>query len=354
MWALRAAVWALLVLILSSPKLLAQVQWVGYEEALRRAGVEGKPVYVFFYSEHCPYCRLMEATLTDEGVARVLNSEFIPVRVDVDERPDLASLYMVPGTPAHLFLYPNGSIIGGALGYRSPEEFLNMLKRVRELSKASRSGAGRGVGGDLGLAAAFAAGLLAPLSPCILPLLPVIYLLALKGGRRGILAFALSFTAVYASLATLLGGLLLTLRRGVEPLAYALLLASGAALLVDRIRELISTPMYAVASRVGRLASLGGGGGALLLGGLSVFLWGPCIAPLAGAALAAALVTGDFTSVAATSLSFSAGFVASFVALSLVASRVRRLPGRRLRQLEKALGAFMAAAALLYFLGLLP
>ncbi|MCD6357073.1 MAG: DUF255 domain-containing protein [Thermoproteales archaeon] len=355
MRASRVVAWAALALALSSQGLLAQVHWISYEEALAQAKEEGRPVYIYFYSERCPYCKLMEATFSDEEVANLLNSEFIPVRVDVDKRPDLASLYMVPGTPAHLFLYPNGSIIGGVVGYRSPEEFLRILERVRELSRASQREVGAGGSGEaISLAAAFAAGLLAPLSPCILPLLPVVYLLALRGSKRGILAFAAGFTAVYASLATLLGGLLLALRSAAVPIAYSLLLVSGALLLVDRLRELVSSLLYAVVSRVGKWASPRSSGGGLLLGGLSVFLWGPCIAPLAGAALAAALLTGDLARAAAASLSFSAGFIASFTILSLAARRVKRLARRRLRQLERALGAVMMAVALLYFAGLPP
>ena len=87
------------------------VAWTSYEDGLHRGERDGKVIYVYFYSRNCPYCALMEDTFADPSVEQLLNSRFVAVRVDVEERPDLASLYTVLGTPMHVFLCPNGSLI---------------------------------------------------------------------------------------------------------------------------------------------------------------------------------------------------------------------------------------------------
>ena len=42
----------------------------------------------------CHWCHVMdESTYSDPQVAAALNSEFVPVKVDTDERPDLDDYY---------------------------------------------------------------------------------------------------------------------------------------------------------------------------------------------------------------------------------------------------------------------
>jgi len=123
------AAWALLLALALAALASAQpVRWLGYEDALARAAVEGKPVYIYFYSKSCPYCEMMEEnTFPNASVNEMLNTRFIPVRVDVERRPGLASTYWIPGTPFHVFLCPNGSLLGVASGYRNPDGFLKLL-----------------------------------------------------------------------------------------------------------------------------------------------------------------------------------------------------------------------------------
>jgi len=155
------------------------VRWLGYEDALARAAAEDKLVYIYFYSKSCPYCEMMEEnTFPNASVSEVLNTRFIPVRVDVERRPDLASAYWVPGTPFHVFLCPNGSLLGVAAGYRNPDGFLRLLntalaKAGERCADQAAAPAGRvpknasekGFEGAFSVVAAFALGLLTPLTP---------------------------------------------------------------------------------------------------------------------------------------------------------------------------------------------
>jgi cytochrome c biogenesis protein CcdA/thioredoxin-related protein len=356
----RAARALLLALALAALASAQPVRWLSYEDALARAAAEGKPVYMYFYSKSCPYCEMMEEkTFPNASVSEMLNTRFIPARVDVEQRPDLASTYWVPGTPFHVFLCPNGSLLGVASGYRDPDSFLKLLntalaKTEEKCANQTATSAGRvseaseqGFEGAFGVAAAFALGLFTPLTPCILPLLPAVYLAASRGGKRGLALFALGLFAAYAVLGAVAGGLLLAARSYFEPLAYVLLLFSGLALAIERVGRLLSYLASALASRIPQRRTTN----AFLLGLAASVLWGPCAAPIAGAAVALSVATPHLA--LASSTAFAGGASLAVYAFAGAVKRVRALAGRAraLKLANKAIGVLMVAASLLHFAG---
>lgn len=358
------AVWALLLAVVFTALASAQpVHWLSYESALARAAVEDKPVYIYFYSRSCIYCAMMEeGTFQNASVSEVLGTRFLPVRVDVEQRPDLASTYWVPGTPFHVFLCPNGSLLGVASGYRDPDSFVKLLNtalaKVEErcatqpaprAGQASESAPRGGSADAFSVAAAFALGLFTPLTPCILPLLPAVYLAASRGGRRGLGLFALGLFVTYATLGAVLSGLFLAARSYFEPLAYVLLLLSGLALAVERFGRLWSYLASALASRVPQRRTAN----AFLLGLAASVLWGPCAAPMAGAAVAVSVVTRQLA--LASSIAFAGGASLAVYALARAVRKARALASRAraLKLANKAIGSLMVAASLLHFAGFL-
>lgn len=104
----------------TSPYLLQHaenpVDWYPWgEEAFRRAREENKPVFLSIGYSACHWCHVMaRECFEDAEVAALLNRDFISVKVDREERPDLDSVYMEAcramsgsaGWPMTLFLTP--------------------------------------------------------------------------------------------------------------------------------------------------------------------------------------------------------------------------------------------------------
>jgi len=347
---------ALLPLIAAA--LAAPVKWLSYEDALREARSSGRVVYVYFFSAGCPYCALMEGTFSDPRVAEALG-RFEAARVDVRLRPDLASLYGVPGTPTHVFLCPNGSLLGVALGYRDPDSFLELLRRAEaEASRrcapegaASASGASPLEAAALYALAALLLGLATPLTPCVLPVLPVAYAVASRG-RRGLAWFAAGVFVAYAAIGAAASGALLAVRSVAEGAAYALLLAAGLALAVERVGRLFT---YAASYLASRLPRLPRGGSAFAAGALATILWGPCVAPMASAAVALSALQPLEHLAALSATAYAAGLALAVYALTAALGKARSLASRAraLKRMNRALGAAMVLAALLHFAGLL-
>ena len=72
------------------------VDWYPWgEAAFAEAKRTGRPVFLSIGYSSCHWCHVMEReSFEDEDVAKVLNSKFVSVKVDREERPDIDELYM--------------------------------------------------------------------------------------------------------------------------------------------------------------------------------------------------------------------------------------------------------------------
>ena len=105
----------------TSPYLLQHahnpVDWYPWgEEALQRAKNEDKPILVSIGYAACHWCHVMEReSFEDPVTASIMNRDFINIKIDREERPDLDHIYMDAlqalnghgGWPLNMFLTPD-------------------------------------------------------------------------------------------------------------------------------------------------------------------------------------------------------------------------------------------------------
>jgi cytochrome c-type biogenesis protein len=173
-------------------------------------------------------------------------------------------------------------------------------------------------------ALAFLAGILSTLSPCVLPLLPIVLGSALNEHRAGPFALAaglaLSFVAVGLFVATV--GFSIGLDGSVvRTAAGILLIAIGIVLLTPRLQAQVALVAGPVGSwtdqRFGGF-STAGLGGQFAVGLLLGAVWSPCVGPTLGAASVLASQRSDLGSVAITMLAFGVGAALPLVLLGFV------------------------------------
>lgn len=111
--------------------LSTSVAWLPWGRAgFDRARAERKPVLLSLTMEWCAWCREMDRTsYVDPGIATTINEQFVPVRVDADERPDVSDRYSLGGWPTTAFLTPDGAIAGGGT-YVPQDRMPEVLARV--------------------------------------------------------------------------------------------------------------------------------------------------------------------------------------------------------------------------------
>jgi uncharacterized protein YyaL (SSP411 family) len=106
----------------NSPYLLQHknnpVDWYPWgKEALEKAKLENKPIFLSIGYAACHWCHVMEReSFEDMATAELMNEHFINIKVDREERPDLDGIYMTAvvsltgqgGWPMSVFLTPDG------------------------------------------------------------------------------------------------------------------------------------------------------------------------------------------------------------------------------------------------------
>lgn len=120
--------------------------WYWCDEALEKAKAEDKPIFLSIGYSSCHWCTVMEGeAFSNQAIADYMNANFVPIKVDREERPDLDSIYMQAlqmmtgqgGWPLNIFLTP-GDRVPFYSGTYFPVEprygrpgFLEVLKAVR-------------------------------------------------------------------------------------------------------------------------------------------------------------------------------------------------------------------------------
>ncbi len=107
------------------------VDWYPWgEEALAKARTEQKPIFLSIGYSTCHWCHVMaHESFENATVAEVLNRDFVPVKVDREERPDLDRVYMTyvqqttghGGWPMSVWLTPEGKPFYGGT-YFAPDD----------------------------------------------------------------------------------------------------------------------------------------------------------------------------------------------------------------------------------------
>ncbi len=204
---------------------------------------------------------------------------------------------------------------------------------------------------------ALAAGALSTLSPCVLPLLPIVLGAALSEHRLGPAALAagvaLSFVAIGLFVATL--GFSLGVNQDVfRQVAAALLIVIGAVLLLPRLQGRLAVaagPFGNWAQAQAGDFSRAGLTGQFLLGLLLGAVWSPCVGPTLGAASVLAAQGKDLGHVALTMFAFGIGTALPLLLLSLLSRELLLRWRDRLLLLGKSGKIFLAL--LLLTLGLM-
>jgi uncharacterized protein len=142
----------------TSPYLLQHkdnpVDWYPWgEEALTRARAEDKPILLSIGYAACHWCHVMEhESFEDPDTARLMNENFVCIKVDREERPDVDAVYMDAvqamtghgGWPMTMFLTPAGLPFYGGT-YFPPDDrlglpsFRNVLQAVASTWAQRRS-----------------------------------------------------------------------------------------------------------------------------------------------------------------------------------------------------------------------
>ena len=213
-----------------------------------------------------------------------------------------------------------------------------------------------------GLVLSFVAGVLSVLSPCVLPLLPIVLGAAASKQKWGPVALAaglaLSFVVIGLFVATI--GFSIGLDADVfRYVAAVLILAVGVVLMVPRLQSAFAVaggPLANWADNRRDGLNSGSVAGQFAVGLLLGAVWSPCVGPTLGAASLLAAQGRDLGQVALTMFVFGLGAAVPLLALGIASREAMMRWRQRLAAagpgLKMGFGAILVAIGLLALTGL--
>src|SRR5216110_1098254 len=130
------------------------VEWFPWgEEAFTKARAEDKPIFLSIGYSNCHWCHVMEhESFEDAAIASVLNGQFVSIKVDREERPDVDRVYMafVQGTtgsggwPLSVWLTPDLKPFYGGTYFPPSSQwgrpgFVDILQQIARVWRAERA-----------------------------------------------------------------------------------------------------------------------------------------------------------------------------------------------------------------------
>jgi len=124
------------------------VNWFPWgENALEKAKKENKPLLISIGYAACHWCHVMEhESFENEEIAQIMNDNFVCIKVDREERPDIDNIYMAAvqliagngGWPLNCFALPDGRPFFGGT-YFPVMQWKNLLTGITEAYKTNYS-----------------------------------------------------------------------------------------------------------------------------------------------------------------------------------------------------------------------
>ena len=124
-----------LIVMLHVPSLYADgIQWRNsFLDALNESERTKQHMFVQITADWCNYCKKMDnSTLADPDIVKLINSSFIPVKVDADEQKTLTQRIKVQYVPSSVVISADRKILAKLAGFQSADKLKQQLPRFEK------------------------------------------------------------------------------------------------------------------------------------------------------------------------------------------------------------------------------
>ncbi|MFO0902999.1 MAG: thioredoxin family protein [Pirellulales bacterium] len=120
----------------------AELQWLeNLDIALGRAAAERKFVLVHFWNDNCPPCVMVERNVFSRAdVQQAISANFIPVKIKVDDQPEIAKKMRVERWPTDVLLTADGRELYRTVSSQNPNQYVALLSRVATTARGAAAG----------------------------------------------------------------------------------------------------------------------------------------------------------------------------------------------------------------------
>lgn len=120
------------------PTLSAGDPWLDQPElAIDKANRLKQPLLVYFTASWCGPCQRMKVTTLADAAVNEAMKPYVALKVDIDQRPDVAAEFSVSGVPSFVVVTPGGKISSRVMGFQEASGFVLWLKQGHEQAEAA-------------------------------------------------------------------------------------------------------------------------------------------------------------------------------------------------------------------------
>ena len=94
------------------------IEWLDYDEGMKLAADEGRPVMIDLYADWCPPCKMLDEQTWPDPEVQKLAGQFVCIKVNVDENGEVGAKYEASSIPLIVFLKSDGTKIDSLVGFR--------------------------------------------------------------------------------------------------------------------------------------------------------------------------------------------------------------------------------------------
>jgi YHS domain-containing protein len=120
------------------------VNWRDNVDAAKiEAAQSGRLVLLHFYTRTCAPCKLLDQNvLSQPHVGLAVEREYVPVKVDADTAPALASMYKIDRVPSEVVLTPQGNVVAMLSTPDNPDGYIAQLQNLSRHFRQTTPAAG--------------------------------------------------------------------------------------------------------------------------------------------------------------------------------------------------------------------
>ena len=129
-----------IIVFLAAPR--DTLDWIeDYDAGIEQARQQNKPVLLAFYKPTAPMSiNMFDNTYNKSDVIEYVETNFVPILINVDKYPEIAKLYNINYYPTHYIKKPDSDeLFGPILGFDPPESFISQLKELlKKMNQADK------------------------------------------------------------------------------------------------------------------------------------------------------------------------------------------------------------------------
>ena len=125
----------LVTFLLCSLTLGQEIDWLtDMEAAKRKAAEENKLILIHFTADWCGGCQQLERFVFNNiSVIGAIESQVVPLKIDVDLHPDLVDQYNVKGIPFDVTTDANGDVVAQRRSPDSRDDYMSMMSQISKM-----------------------------------------------------------------------------------------------------------------------------------------------------------------------------------------------------------------------------